>query len=90
VDLAELRVLELDREPDVYDSHPASGQRLARAAAMAAPGVQHADDHELVWTAFEDHETLERQMTAQVRANVAENHGVRIPAGEEPLVNVTP
>ena len=68
----------LEREPSAYDSHPSPKERIAWVRALAAPGATDDGDAQ-AWDLFSDRDALERTMTAQVRDNVAENFGVRIP-----------
>jgi Zn-dependent protease with chaperone function len=69
----------LAAEPSPYDSHPRPKDRIAWVVRIAAP--PEPDDDLPAWELFDRREVLERTMTDQVRRNVAEQHGVRIPAG---------
>lgn len=72
---------ELEREPEPFDSHPSPRDRLAWAAALSVQAPAAAEDRDLVLSLFDDLEALEREMTAQVRSNIAMNHEIMI-AGE--------
>jgi Zn-dependent protease with chaperone function len=74
----------MEREPGSHDSHPAPRQRLAWAAAMAIDRQPEPDDDRPAWELFEERETLEQRMTADVRDAVAANHGLVIPAEPNP------
>lgn len=70
----------MSAEPSPYDSHPRPLDRIAwvrdlPSAHGAEPGVDTP-----AWELFADREALERQLTDEVRANVAAHHGVSIPA----------
>ena len=68
-----------NRAPSAYDSHPRPADRERWARALAAPGAPASpDDHEIAWSLFSNRDALEKAMTARVRDNVAQNHGVRI------------
>lgn len=72
----------LSRAPTEFDSHPAPLQRFAWVHALGATGVPAAEDDDApVWELFSDREALERQMTDQIRANVAMAHSVVIGRG---------
>lgn len=62
-----------------FDSHPSSKERLEWAAALAVQVPAAAEDQEQVLSLFDDLEALERQITDEVRANVAVNHQLAIP-----------
>jgi Zn-dependent protease with chaperone function len=68
----------MERQPTAYDSHPAPGQRLAWAAALAVARPPGPGDDLPAWDLFEDRDAIERRMTADVREAVAANHGVAI------------
>jgi Zn-dependent protease with chaperone function len=70
---------ELDAEPSPYDSHPSSKDRLAWASALDIPGTPGPGDEDGVWSLFDAREQLEKRMTAIIKSNVLENHGVEIP-----------
>jgi Zn-dependent protease with chaperone function len=72
------------REASAYDSHPPPDRRVAWVTALDAPDVVSPDDDEPVWSLFSDREELEREMTREVRENVAVNHGVYIDEEEKP------
>lgn len=73
----------VNAEGSVYDSHPPAAQRFALAHALPQEAtVTSPDDDAPAWSLFESPEALQHQMTAQVRANVAANYGVRIVAPE--------
>jgi Zn-dependent protease with chaperone function len=71
----------LNREASIYDSHPSPAERFALVHALPAHGHESAanDDAE-TWTLFDNPEELQLAMTTQVRANVAMNYGISIPA----------
>jgi Zn-dependent protease with chaperone function len=71
----------LNREASIYDSHPSPAERFALVHALPAHGHESAsnDDAE-AWTLFDNPEELQLAMTTQVRANVAMNYGIAIPA----------
>ena len=71
---------DMRREPDVYDSHPSSAQRIRWAEQLAVTCTSHADDDAPVWGLFEDREDIERFMTSTVRERVEANRGVAIRA----------
>ncbi len=69
----------IEREASPYDSHPAPLERIALVRRLeGTPKVE--DDETLALTLFEDRERLERDMTDEVRAQVAGQTGVQIPA----------
>jgi Zn-dependent protease with chaperone function len=74
---------ELNKQPDVYDSHPASRQRIAWAERLAVARDPQPDDNAPVWDLFPDGEKLERDMTAIVREQIRVDHGVIIPERDE-------
>ncbi len=68
----------LDAEPSAYASHPRPADRIAWVGDVTST---HPSDPETVapaWELFTDRDTLERQLTDQVRSNVAERHGIVI------------
>jgi hypothetical protein len=71
----------LEKVPSPYDSHPRPADRLAWVRALAAEGPPEAPgDNAEAWSLFADRAALEAQMTAEVRARVAERHNVRLAA----------
>jgi Zn-dependent protease with chaperone function len=79
-DIAAKIAEELAREPDLYDSHPSSKQRIAWAEAMAVAREPQPADTAAVWELFADREAIERAMTAEIRERVHARTGVEIPA----------
>jgi Zn-dependent protease with chaperone function len=75
----------IDAEPSPYDSHPRSADRIAWVGGVVARHARDLDGASPAWSLFADREALERRLTDQVRANVAENHGVTIPAEPPPV-----
>ena len=75
----------IDAEPSPYDSHPRSADRIAWVGDVVARHARDLDGASPAWSLFADREALERRLTDQVRANVAENHGVTIPAEPPPV-----
>lgn len=68
-------------KPSDYDSHPRPSDRIAWVRALDSVGAAPADhDSDLAWSLFSNASEVEEQMTALVRARIAENHGVRIEA----------
>ncbi|MBI5542262.1 MAG: M48 family metalloprotease [Deltaproteobacteria bacterium] len=67
----------LDAAPSAYDSHPAPSARFAYVKAVPSPAS--GEEPGTAWELLEDHEALEREMTDQIRSNVAENTGIVIP-----------
>lgn len=74
---------EMTREPTAYDSHPSPQQRIDGAQALAVEREAQPDDDASIWALFDDRDEIERTMTAEVRARIRENHGIKI-AGAEP------
>lgn len=78
----------LSAEPSPYDSHPRPADRMAWVGDVPSAHGRGLDDGAPAWSLFADREALERRLTEEVRANVARNHGVTIPAeapaGEAP------
>jgi len=70
----------LAAEPSPYDSHPRPLDRIAWVADVAPAEEVGASADAPAWELFEDREALERRLTDEVRKNVAENHGIAIPA----------
>jgi Zn-dependent protease with chaperone function len=71
----------LNREAGAYDSHPSPSERFALVRALPAHGHESAaNDDDETWTLFDNPEELQLAMTTQVRANVAMNYGISIPA----------
>jgi Zn-dependent protease with chaperone function len=70
----------MSAEPSPYDSHPRPVDRIAWVGDL--PPAQGADSggDAPAWDLFDDREALERRLTDEVRANVAANNGVTIPA----------
>jgi Zn-dependent protease with chaperone function len=68
----------LEAEPSPYDSHPRPKDRIAWVQGIDAP--RGLDDEQPAWALFADREALEKEMTDRIRAAVAANHGVSIPA----------
>ena len=81
-DEIEKRIAEsLDRAASVYDSHPSPSERFTLVHALPPHARESAiDDDSDAWTLFDQPEELQLAMTTQVRANVAANYGVTIPA----------
>ena len=74
----------MEADPSAYDSHPAPRDRIAWVHRLATANAESsADDHQPVWSLFEDRDALERRMTDHIRAAVEANHGIGI-AREEP------
>lgn len=69
----------LNAAPSPYDSHPRPADRIAWVSGIAGDAAG-PEDGAPAWALFEDREAVERLMTAEVRANVARNNGVTIPA----------
>lgn len=74
----------IEEPPSPYDSHPRAADRIAWAGAVEGIG-DVAGGAAPAWDLFDDREGLEQRMTAAVRAAVAENHGVAIPARDEEI-----
>jgi Zn-dependent protease with chaperone function len=79
-DVADEVAQALNAEPSPYDSHPRPADRIAWVGDVAGAHGVAVDDGAPAWAFFEDREALERRLTDEVRANVAERHGVVIPA----------
>lgn len=69
----------LTAEPSPYDSHPCPRDRIAWVGPLTAGTALEPADSQPAWDLFSDREAVERQMTDQIRAAVAANHGVAIP-----------
>lgn len=77
----------LEREAEPFDSHPSSKDRLGWCATLNIEVPSQATDGDDVLSLFEDLERLEREMTEQIRLNLAVNHDLVIPApatGDQP------
>ena len=83
----------MTRAPGKSDTHPSSSQRLAWAEQLGLPGDRlTSGDEAPVWDLFTDPETIEREMTAIIRARVKAKLYVEIsdaeweeePVGEPP------
>ncbi|HEY3322721.1 MAG TPA: M48 family metalloprotease [Planctomycetota bacterium] len=72
----------LKAPPTVYDTHPAPLQRISWVHACSAQIAAAPGDDLDAWSLFDNREALERLMTERVRADIALNHGPRIPAEE--------
>lgn len=71
----------LEREPTEFDSHPSPSQRFTWVRGYAATGVPpEADDDSPAWSLFEGRDELEHAMTARVRQNIENDHGVQFVA----------
>lgn len=73
---------EINRAPGKWDTHPSSSQRLAWAEQLALPGERASDAGEPVWELFTDPETIERAMTAIIRARIKAKMNVEISDAE--------
>lgn len=69
----------LNRKASAYDSHPSAAERFAiiRVLPNRTRRIE-PDDDAPVWSLFANPLELQREMTTQVRANVAANYGVAI------------
>jgi len=76
----------LDAAPSAYDSHPSPRERFAYVAAVGGPALP--DTTGTAWELFDDRERLERDLTDEVRASVANATGHVIP--KEPATPETP
>jgi len=66
-----------DAEPSAYDSHPRPADRIRLVQALPAQiNASSRDGREPCWSLFADGEALQKEMTQQVRFNLAANHGV--------------
>jgi Zn-dependent protease with chaperone function len=75
---------ELAAEPSPYDSHPRPADRIAWVEDLPPAHPDDAGADAPAWQLFESREALERRLTDEVRAAVAANHGVQIPAETPP------
>jgi Zn-dependent protease with chaperone function len=78
-DVAKAIELALNRKASAYDSHPSAAERFAiiRVLPNRTRRIEPNDDAP-VWSLFANPLELQREMTTQVRANVAANYGVAI------------
>ena len=71
----------IDAPSSPYDSHPAPAERFRLVHAMPGAVVPPApEDGDEAWTLFGDRDALERQMTDEIRIDIAARMGVHIPA----------
>ena len=72
----------INRKASAYDSHPSPAERFALVRALAQrSAIRVSDDDASAWSLFSNAEELQQKMTAQVRANVMANYGVKIAQG---------
>ena len=70
----------IHRKASAYDSHPSPAERFALVRALPQrSAIRVSDDDASAWSLFSNAEELQQKMTAQVRANVMANYGVKIP-----------
>jgi len=73
----------LGREPERFDAHPSTRQRIDLAAKLAYPPERHSpDDASPVWDLFSDAEQIERTMTAILRERISKKLGIAISDAE--------
>jgi hypothetical protein len=70
----------VEAEPSPYDSHPRPADRFRWVRALSGDTDDETDVGEPAWELFEDRAQIEEWMTHVVRARVAEQTGVVIPA----------